>query len=323
MAKMIQDIINKAICSASSLVALGDQRLNILIFHRVLELFDFMRPGEITAKEFDQKMRLIAKYFTPLPLLEATERLKNGTLPQRAICVTFDDGYRDNAEIAFPILKKWNISATFFVASGFLDGGRMWNDTVIETVRNCQDKELSLTDLGLDTFLTETEQAKEKAAQTIIQQIKHLPQNERDQKVADISSYAKNLPNDLMMDSVQVKNMAEQGVSIGGHTVTHPILETLAAKKAEQEIRQGKKELEEIIQRPVTEFAYPNGKPGQDYLPEHVDIIKNLGFKLAVSTQWGVSNSNSDIYQLNRFTPWDKGESKFLVRLVNNLRHVS
>lgn len=319
----MQHIINKTIASVLPLVTLGEQRLSILIFHRVLASYDFMRPGEITAKEFDQKMQLIAKYFTPLPLLEAVERLKNGTLPQRAICVTFDDGYRDNAEVAYPILKKHNIPATFFVASGFLDGGRMWNDTVIETVRNCQDKELSLIDLGLGTFLTETEQAKEKSAQTIIQQIKHLPQDERDQKVAGISSYAKGLPNDLMMDSVQVKNMAEQGVSIGGHTVTHPILATLTAKKAEQEIRQGKQELESITQQAITEFACPNGKPGQDYLPEHVDIIKKLGFKLAVSTQWGVSNSNSDIYQLNRFTPWDKGESKFLARLVNNLRHVS
>jgi len=319
----MQHIINKAIASVSPLVTLGDERLSILIFHRVLESYDFMRPGEITAKEFDEKMQLIARYFTPLSLSEAVEKLKTNMLPQRAICVTFDDGYRDNAEVAFPILKKHNIPATFFVASGFLDGGRMWNDTVIETVRNCQDKELSLIDLGLGTFLTETEQAKEKSAQAIIQQIKHLPQNERDQKVADISSYAKNLPNDLMMDSVQVKNMAEQGVSIGGHTVTHPILATLTAKKAEQEIRQGKKELEEIIQSPITEFAYPNGKQGQDYLPEHVGIIKKLGFKVAVSTEWGVSNSNSDVYQLNRFTPWDKGESKFLARLVNNLRQVS
>ncbi|MBL4576179.1 MAG: polysaccharide deacetylase family protein [Opitutaceae bacterium] len=279
-----------------------------------------MRPDEITAKEFDKKMQLIVRYFTPLALSEAVEKLKNNTLPQRAICVTFDDGYRDNAEIAFPILKKWNIPATFFVASGFLDGGRMWNDTIIETVRNYQGDELNLTELGLDSFDTQNNQKKEQSAQSIIQQIKHLPQQERHQKVEFIASHAKNLPNDLMMDSAQVKNMSEQNISIGGHTVTHPILATLTAEKAEQDIRQGKKALENITQKPVIEFAYPNGKPEQDYLPEHVGIVKKLGFKIAVSTQWGASNGNSDMYQLNRFTPWDKNNTKFLLRMINNLR---
>lgn len=300
----------------------GEKRLSILIFHRVLESYDFMRPDEITAKEFDEKMQLITQYFTPLPLSDAVDKLKNNTLPQRAICVTFDDGYRDNAEVAFPILKKWNIPATFFVASGFLDGGRMWNDTVIETVRNYQGDEINLTELGLGAFDTQSNHQKERSAQLIIQQIKHLQQQERDQKVEFIASHAKHLPNDLMMDSAQVRNMSEQGVFIGGHTVTHPILATQTTKKAEQEIMQGKKELEDIIQSPITEFAYPNGKPGQDYLPEHVDIVKKLGFKLAVSTEWGVSNGKSDIYQLNRFTPWDKANLKYLLRLAKNSSNV-
>ncbi len=301
----------------------GERRLSILIFHRVLASNDFMRPDEITAKEFDEKMQLIARHFTPLSLSEAVERLQNNTLPQRAICVTFDDGYRDNAEVAFPILKKWKIPATFFVASSFLDGGRMWNDTVIETVRNYEGDELDLTELNLGVFDTQTNQQKEQSAQSIIQQIKHCAPHERDQKVKFVASHANNLPNDLMMDSVQVKNMSEQGIAIGGHTVTHPILATLTVKEVEQEISDGKQALENIIQKPIELFAYPNGKPGKDYLPEHVDIIKKLGFKVAVSTQWGVSNSKSDIYQLNRFTPWDKSNSKFMIRLVKNLIQVS
>ena len=138
-----------------------------------------------------------------------------------------------------------------------------------------------------------------------------------------ISTLVDRLPNDLMMEPEHVKNMNEQGISIGGHTVTHPILATLAPQQAQHEIGQGKKDLEAMIQEPVTAFAYPNGKLGQDYLPEHVDMVKNLGFKIAVSTQWGVSNSNSDNYQLNRFTPWDKTTGKFLIRLVKNLVQVS
>ena len=135
----MQHIINKAIALTAPVFTLGENRLSILIFHRVLESFDFMRSGEITAREFDAKMQLIARYFAPISLSDAVEHLKQGTLPKRAICVTFDDGYRDNAEVAYPILKKWNIPATFFVATGFLNGGRMWNDSVIETCRSYND----------------------------------------------------------------------------------------------------------------------------------------------------------------------------------------
>ena len=316
-------LINKTIASMAPVLTLGENRLSILIFHRVLASYDFMRPSEITAKEFNAKMQLIARYFTPLSLSSAVDRLADGTLPSRAICVTFDDGYRDNAEVAYPILKRWGIPATFFVASGFLDGGRMWNDTVIETLREYKNSELNLTDIGLETFDSASEQQKEKAAQMIIQQIKHCAQNERDQKVNFIASHAKSLPNNLMMDSEQVKNLSNYGVSIGGHTVTHPILATLTSDKAEEEVLIGKQTLEGIVQAPVSLFAYPNGKLGKDYLPEHTEIIKKLGFKAAVSTQWGVSNNKSDIYQLNRFTPWDKSNNKFMARLVKNLMQVS
>ncbi|MBL4588531.1 MAG: polysaccharide deacetylase family protein [Alphaproteobacteria bacterium] len=279
-----------------------------------------MRPGEITAKEFDDKMALIARYFNPLSLNDAVTKLKQGTLPQRAICVTFDDGYRDNADIAYPILKKHNIPATFYVATGFLDGGRMWNDTVIEAIRIYPKQSINLTEIDLGDYELNSDSQREVAAQKIIKQIKHLPQHERTEKVDAIASMVSKLPNDLMMDSTQIQTLSQQGVHIGGHTVTHPILSALTSEQAEQEISAGKAALENIIQQPVTEFAYPNGKPGQDYLPEHVDIVKKLGFKTAVSTQWGVSNRRSDLYQLNRFTPWDKTDGKFLSRLVLNFK---
>ena len=314
----MQHLIHKTIASTATILTLGENRLSILIFHRVLEAFDFMRPDEITAKDFDRKMQLIARYYTPLPLSEAIEMLKQGALPKRAICVTFDDGYRDNAEVALPVLKSRQVPATFFVATGFLDGGRMWNDTVIETVRAYPKDILDLTELGLGLFNVENSQQREKSAQTIIQKIKHFPQDERAAKVEVISSLVASLPNNLMMETQQVKQLSESGMEIGGHTVTHPILATLTSEKAEEEISEGKKVLESIIQNPISLFAYPNGKPGQDYLPEHISIVKKLGFKAAVSTNWGVSNSKSDMYQLKRFTPWDQLEAKFLLRLIKN-----
>src|SRR5581483_9499448 len=77
----------------------------------------------------------IASQFTPLALDEALSRMRSGSLPARALAVTFDDGYADNAVAALPILARYGVPATFFIATDFVGGGRMWNDTVIEAVR--------------------------------------------------------------------------------------------------------------------------------------------------------------------------------------------
>ena len=105
--------------------------LSILIYHRVVAQPDPLFPDVVTAEEFDLQMAALTRWFTVLPLGRAVERLRNGTLPVRAACVTFDDGYADNALSALPILLKHGVKATFFVATRFLDGGSMWNDTVI------------------------------------------------------------------------------------------------------------------------------------------------------------------------------------------------
>src|SRR5687767_7700846 len=92
--------------------------LLILIYHRVLAQRDPMLPSEPTADEFAAQIDLLKQNFNVLPLLEAGERLKKGSLPPRAVCITFDDGYANNLEIAEPILSARNCPATVFVAPG-------------------------------------------------------------------------------------------------------------------------------------------------------------------------------------------------------------
>jgi len=115
----------------------GDgSRLSILIYHRVLPGPDPLNNWDPTAAEFESQIRALSRFFTPLALGEAVERLRKGTLPAHAACVTFDDGYRDNVDVALPILRRHGVPATFFIATGYLNGGRMWNDTVIESIRS-------------------------------------------------------------------------------------------------------------------------------------------------------------------------------------------
>ena len=118
----------------------GGGRLSILVYHRVLPRSDAMLAGEVEAAAFDWQMALLAEYFQVLPLSEAVHRLHSGTLPARAACVTFDDGYADNHDTALPILQKWRLPATFFIATAYLDGGWMWNDAVTESLRQAREK---------------------------------------------------------------------------------------------------------------------------------------------------------------------------------------
>ena len=114
---------------------LGQARLSVLIYHRVLAAPDLLRPWEPDRDRFRRQMELLASNFKVLNLGEAVQRLAEGRMPPRAACVTFDDGYADNAAIARPVLEELQLPATFFIATGYLDGGRMWNDTVIESLR--------------------------------------------------------------------------------------------------------------------------------------------------------------------------------------------
>ena len=302
-------------------VSPGTRRgLSILIYHRVLAKKDPLFPAELDAAEFDHQIRMLNSCFNVLPLIDAARHARAGTLPARAACITFDDGYADNAEIALPILKKHGVSATFFVATGFIDGGRMWNDTVIELVRRTNDGAIDARSLGLGLHPIDSIVQRQAAIPALIKQLKYLSFDERARQVEALCRLVQTpLPDNLMMTSAQVRELHEAGMDIGGHTVLHPILARLPSAQARDEIVRGKEMLQEIICEPVRLFAYPNGKPDSDYKAEHVAMVRELGFEGAVSTAWGAQKGNDDVFQLPRFTPWDKSRLRFAMRLAGNL----
>ncbi|MDZ7803471.1 polysaccharide deacetylase family protein [Thiohalophilus sp.] len=295
-------------------------RLSILIYHRVLPRPDPMLPGDPDAATFRWQMQTVARLFNVLPLSGAVERLASGSLPPRAACITFDDGYADNAEVALPILRALDLPATFFVAAGYLDGGMMFNDRVIETVRRLPEGEVDLGAVDMAPQSISSISDRIALAMQVIKQIKHLDPAERDEKVqALVELNNDTLPRDLMMRSAQLQELADAGMTIGGHTLSHPILARISDARARQEIAAGRETLESILRQPVKLFAYPNGKPGQDYAAQHVSMVRECGFDAAVSTAWGVSTRHHDPYQLARFTPWDHTPLRFGARLVRNL----
>lgn len=294
--------------------------LSTLIFHRVRPEPDSLFPGEPDARVFDRILCWVGANFNVISLRQAVDCLARGSLPARALSITFDDGYGDNFEVALPVLKRHGMHATFFVTSGFLDGGRMWNDTVIESIRGYRGEQLDLSDIGLGAFLLDDVGKRRTAIDQLLGQLKYRTLTERSDLVEAIAAAASiSLPENLMMSSAQLKALRDAGMTIGGHTASHPILARLNEEAAFEEILVGKHRLEAILGESIDLFAYPNGKPGRDYLAAHPAMVKRAGYVAAVSTAPGVARSGCDLYQIPRFTPWDRSMWRFNLRMLSNV----
>jgi peptidoglycan/xylan/chitin deacetylase (PgdA/CDA1 family) len=302
-----------------------DSKLSILIFHRVLPEPDPIFPDEPDGRRFDQIMGWVKTWFNVMPLDAAVDALKTRNLPARAMAITFDDGYADNRTVALPILNRHGLSATFFIATGYLDGGRMWNDTIIEAIRGSKARRLELDNIkafegsGSQFLAIGSILEKRAAIQVILGRIKYLSSSEREAAGRSIAEQSGiDLPDNLMMTTQQVVQMRRAGMSIGAHSISHPILARLAPAEVRREISGSKEFLECILEEEVSLFAYPNGKPDVDFQMKDAVIVKELGFKAAVSTACGTAETNSDLMQLPRFTPWDKARLFFCARLIKN-----
>ena len=304
-----------------SLISPAGQRakLQILIYHRVLPKPDLLFSDDLDAEAFNWQLAVLKNYFNVLPLKDALERLGRQAIPKRAACITFDDGYADNADVALNIIRRHNLTATFFISTGYLDGGIMWNDAVIEVIRKNRSPRLDLNCLGLNCYRIESLEEKRHAINNLLNALKYRPYNERADLVSKlVDMTATKLPKNLMLSRAQVNALYEAGMEVGAHTINHPILATLDDKQARTEIVGSKELLESIVNERIKLFAYPNGRPGRDYHQSHVEMVKSLGFSGAVNTAWGTANSHCDRYQLPRFTPWDKRPLGFVLRLAKN-----
>jgi peptidoglycan/xylan/chitin deacetylase (PgdA/CDA1 family) len=186
-------------------------------------------------------------------------------------------------------------------------------------VRRVPGDTLDVRHMGLGIHGIGSTDARRHAAQALLTGLKYLPPEQRAERVERIAALAHaRLPDDLMLTSDEVRGLAREGVTIGAHTVSHPILTRIDAVRARREIVDSGETLAAITGRTVSLFAYPNGKPGEDFAPEHVDMVRAAGYAAAVTTGRGVARKSTDVLQLPRFTPWDRRNFRFGARLVQN-----
>lgn len=289
--------------------------LSILAYRRVLSRPDPLFPEQIDARRFEQQLRVLVRWFRVLPLAEAVRRLREGTLPQRAACITFEHGYADNATVALPLLQRYQAPAAFFVATGFLDGGCVWQDAVAEVVRNAPAERLDLGAVGFAVYDLRCPVRRRAVIDMLVDSLGRLSPADR---LARIRAMAPP-PTPPMLSTDEVLALHRAGMEIGAHTVSHPVLSAISNADARAEIAAGRAALQDIVQAPVRLFSYPSGKPGRDFEERHVRMLQSQGFDAAVTSVRGAARAATHPLMLPRMAPAARDGGRFLLQMGGNL----
>jgi peptidoglycan/xylan/chitin deacetylase (PgdA/CDA1 family) len=266
----------------------------------------------ISQTVFDAQLRYIRKNYSVVSLDEVAAMLR-GERPMRRglIALTLDDGYRDNYTRAWPILARYGMPATIFIAVGPLEGGgSLWTEDIREAVWGASCEALDLQAMGWGSWPLRTNAEKLVCLQVVKQRLKALPDAERQRKLREILQalgyQRKTVADEQMLTWDMVREMSKAGITIGAHTVSHKILTKIRPQEVEWEIRESKYRLEQRLGEPVRHFAYPNGT-WVDWTREIQTVVKQTGFETACTTIRGTNPVGHDLYALRRLDITDAG----------------
>jgi peptidoglycan/xylan/chitin deacetylase (PgdA/CDA1 family) len=294
------------------------RNLQILVYHRVNDEGDALFPAMPTG-QFARQMEYLSTHCSPCSLDEAVVRLARNDLPEKAVVVTFDDGYRDNFVHAFPILRRCNIPATIFLATGAIGSGKMiWHDRVFGAFRKTKVAALEHFPGIENNCPLNTLEDRQAAQARVLQLLWELADEERLERIDRLEQCLgiddEETATGLMLGWNEVSAMAESGISFGSHTISHPILSKLPERRLREEIEESKRIIENKIRRPITGFAYPVGRK-QDFNDRVKAIVREAGYRCALTTVFGVNEVGQDLFELRRGTPWETEISSFATKL--------
>jgi peptidoglycan/xylan/chitin deacetylase (PgdA/CDA1 family) len=272
--------------------------IHILMLHQVNHSNNVMGLS-IPPELFEELVTLLKSRYELINLGEAVNRL---TAHKPSGCVlTFDDGYRDNYDFVFPILRKHNVPATIFVTLEALDSGFFGWDLFDQAVIKTNAVAINLEQFGLESYrLVGYDRAS--LIVDLHRKLKTIPHSKKSQIIEHVIAEYGDTENKsrTMLTWNEAREMADSGlITIGAHTITHPILSRVDSIKAQSEIIAGKFLIEERLGLPVHYFAYPNGGKS-DFNDEHVAMVKEAGYRAACATISGSNDINSDLFTLKR-----------------------
>jgi peptidoglycan/xylan/chitin deacetylase (PgdA/CDA1 family) len=313
--------------NAKRLVSLFSSRAVILLYHSVAEAEADPWSLSVSPRHFAEQMGVLSRSFRVMPLEMITRSVRAGSLPRRAVAVTFDDGYANNLHNAKPILEQFQIPATVFLTTGYLtDPREFWWDELESILLEPALLPAELTlDVNGSTHSLKLDHAggRGEDRHSLYQSFYHLlhPMAEDERRRildqlrawAGVKQEARLTHRPLTVE--ETIELADGGlVEIGCHTVTHTPLSSLSPALQQAEIIRSKLFLEESLSLHVNSFAYPYGRK-RDYTTETVSIVRQAGFDYACAAYPGAVNRKADIFQLPRMQVADCDGEEFARRL--------
>jgi peptidoglycan/xylan/chitin deacetylase (PgdA/CDA1 family) len=246
-----------------------------------------------TRDGFDRQVRYLKKNFdiiAPKEIADAV-RARRG----RHVVITFDDGYADNYTEAFPVLKAHGTHGSFFVATGFIDRPRLpWWDEIAWMIRTSTRSSLSLPEFGLESVAFD-EPAREMAVRKVLRAYKKMPSG-RTTGLLDAVGAATGTgratresfdSQKLWMTWDMLREMHAGGMTIGGHTVHHPVLARLSRDEQRAEITTCADRLHQELGAKITAFAYPVGSRDA-FNDDTRESLRECGITTAFSYYGGI-----------------------------------
>ena len=287
----------------------------VLCYHGVQEppkrpaAFDVNLSKFVTSQAFERQLRFLKQNFPIVPLQHVIQRLEAREPLERMVAViTFDDGYRNTLDHAYPLLKRYEVPASVFLATGYIGNTRQvwWNEAEGLIGRSTGRVEFAGGHLS-GTFDLANVRDKWRLFGAVRKIALSLPPSELERLMKELRGC---LPSPASNGSFngsgsflsweEVKALGRDGlVELGSHTVTHAVATRLPPAAFEQELRESRKAIESAADTEVGSFAYPFGQ-SEDYSSQTAELLKQAGYRCGLTTNEGVVRFESDPFQMNR-----------------------
>jgi len=282
--------------------------LTVITYHRIIdpEKIGYANREVVSAapEEFERQMAFVEKNFTSINFFDLKNIIEGSMpVPENPIIITFDDGYKDNYDFAFPVLKKMGLKSVVFLATGFIGTHKMfWWDRVSYNILRTEESFLSLPSLYNNQI--ELPESRYAFIEDLLNKIKTMPDSKKNciiDELQECCGLDNNASNSTMMDWDMAVEMQKGGVELGAHTVNHPVLSQIESDiLLEQEIKLSADTIAmKTGVRPVS-FCYPVGKESS-FNDNVVRAVKKQGFSFAVTLVHGVNHvPHMDVFRMNR-----------------------
>jgi peptidoglycan/xylan/chitin deacetylase (PgdA/CDA1 family) len=278
-------------CGVSAMMAKGQGGMRILMYHGV-------GTDEFTTETFVAGLRFIRKHFDVVPLSTIVENVRAGKPGTgREVALTFDDGLRNNLTVLYPILQRVETPATFFIVPDAVEK-KEWIWT-----HDTRERLASLSEVDCYVFAGELHAPTSECFE-IIHWMKTLPNQQRLEIQERIRVRTKNfVPTPTqhhkydLMDWDELQSLDPRLITIGSHSMTHPILSNISEDEVNREIGESRQMLEQHLQRPVEYFCYPNG----NYDEKTVAAVRKT-YSAAIAVKSNTVMPGQDVYRLPRIS---------------------